>query len=77
MEWKDDPRVSMVPRVSYDTVLIAVRYVPVPATGAVSAGSGTVWENPTRGLPVLNPTLHTTALAKQLPPKTIITANHG
>jgi hypothetical protein len=56
MEWKDDPRVPMVPRVSYDTALIAVRYVPVPATGAVFTGSGTVSENPTRGLPVLNPT---------------------
>ena len=27
----------------------------VPATGKVFAGMGTVWENPTRGLPVLNP----------------------
>ena len=27
----------------------------VPATGTVFAGTGTVWENPTRGLPVLNP----------------------
>jgi hypothetical protein len=27
----------------------------IPATGTGSAGSGTVWENPTRGLPVLNP----------------------
>ena len=27
----------------------------VPATGKVFAGMGTVWENPTRGLPDLNP----------------------
>ena len=27
----------------------------IPATGTGSAGSGTVWENPTRGLPVSNP----------------------
>ena len=26
----------------------------VPATGTVFGGAGTVWENPTRGLPVLN-----------------------
>ena len=55
MEWKDDLQVPMVPRVSYDTALIAVRYVPVPATGVVFTGSGTVSENLTRGLPVLNP----------------------
>ena len=27
----------------------------LPATGTGSAGSGTVWENPTHGLPVSNP----------------------
>jgi hypothetical protein len=27
----------------------------VPATGMVFVGTGTVWENPTRRLPVLNP----------------------
>jgi hypothetical protein len=27
----------------------------VPAAGTVFHGMGTVWENPTRGLPVLNP----------------------
>ena len=31
------------------------QYVPVPATGAVSAGMGTVWENHSRGIPVRNP----------------------
>jgi len=53
-----DPRVPMVPRVSYDTASITVRCVPVPATGTVSAGSGTVRENPTRGIPVANPKHH-------------------
>lgn len=28
----------------------------IPATGTGSAGSGMVWENPTHGLPVSNPT---------------------
>ena len=32
---------------------IRVRYVPVPDTGAVFAG--TVWKMPTRGIPVPNP----------------------
>ena len=27
----------------------------IPATGAVSGGMGTVWEKPTRGLPVISP----------------------
>ena len=35
------------------------RYVPVPATGTVSAGAGTVWEKHTRGIPVWNPTQDT------------------
>src|ERR1700759_2008261 len=55
MEWKDDPQVPMVPQVSYDTMLIVVRYVPIPTTSAVFTGSGTVWENLTCRLPVLNP----------------------
>jgi hypothetical protein len=54
-----DPRVSMIPRVSHDTVLIRVRYVPVPGTGAVSAGTGAVSDLPTRGIPVPNPKLFT------------------
>jgi hypothetical protein len=32
-----------------------VRYAPVPSTGTVYYGTGTVWENPTCRLPVLNP----------------------
>jgi hypothetical protein len=44
------------PRVSRHTARFTGRYVPVPGTGTVYAGAGTVWENPTRGLPVLNPT---------------------
>ena len=47
---------TIVPRVSYHTAPFTVRYVPVPGAGTVSAGTGAVWENPTRGLPVLNPT---------------------
>ena len=31
------------------------RYVPVPAVGMVLAGTGTVWEILTHGLPVPNP----------------------
>ena len=45
-----------IPRVSWDTVKITVRYVPVPGTGTVCAGTGAVWENPTRGIPMPNPT---------------------
>ena len=33
-----------------------VWYVPVPITGKVFAGTGTVWKMPTRGIPVPNPT---------------------
>ena len=49
------PRVCMIPRVSWDTVQKRVRYVPVPVTGTVFAGTGTVWKIPTRGVPVTNP----------------------
>jgi len=49
------PQVPAVPRVSFDTAQITVRYVPVPDTGTVYAGTGAVWENPTRGIPVPNP----------------------
>jgi hypothetical protein len=49
------PRVPEVPRVSWYTASFAGRCVPVPGTGTVYAGTGAVWENPTRGLPVLNP----------------------
>ena len=42
MEWKDDPQVPMVPQVSYDTMLIVVRYVPIPTTSAVFTGLGSV-----------------------------------
>jgi hypothetical protein len=31
------------------------RCIPVPVPGMVCKGQGTVWENPTRGLPVVNP----------------------
>jgi hypothetical protein len=51
-----NPRVPKVPRVSWHTVRFTGRYVPAPATGTVYAGTGAVWENPTRGLPVSNPT---------------------
>jgi hypothetical protein len=36
------PRVYAIPRVSYIPVLVTVRYVPVPVTGTVYAGTGTV-----------------------------------
>jgi hypothetical protein len=49
------PRVSGIPQVSSDTTQITVRYVPIPVTGMVFAGTGTVWEIPTRGIPVTNP----------------------
>ena len=49
------PRVPPVPRVSCHTVAERVRCVPAPVTGAVTAGTGTVWHFPTRGLPVTNP----------------------
>lgn len=44
----------MVPRVSYGTAILAVRYVPVPVAGTVFAGTGAVCEMPTRGIPVPN-----------------------
>ena len=33
-----------------------VQYAPIPGTGTVYYSMGMVWENPTRGLPILNPT---------------------
>ena len=52
---KKKPRVSLIPRVSYDTAEITGRdgYYPLQVT--VSAGTGVVWENPTCGIPVRNP----------------------
>jgi len=50
------PRVYMEPRVSYNTARITGRYLPVTGKGTVLAGTGTVWEKPTLGIPVLNPT---------------------
>ena len=44
-----------IPRVSFDTVRFTGRVWVVPVAGMVCHGAGTVWENPTRGLPVLNP----------------------
>ena len=49
------PRVSWIPRVSFDTARFTGRVRVVPAAGTVCHGTGTVRENPTRGLPVLNP----------------------
>src|SRR5882762_5111238 len=46
----------MVPRVSYDTVMLAVRYVPAPIAGMVFTGTGAVCEMPTRGIPMPNAT---------------------
>jgi hypothetical protein len=44
----------MVPWVLYDTVMLAVRYVPAPIVGTVFAGTGAVCEMPTRGIPMPN-----------------------
>jgi hypothetical protein len=51
------PRVSWIPQVSFDTVQFMGWVQVVPAVGTVCHGAGMVWENPTRGLPVLNPIL--------------------
>ena len=44
----------MIPRVSYDTAQITGRDGYYPSRVTVSVGAGTVWENPTRGIPVRN-----------------------
>ena len=49
------PWVSWIPRVSFDTVQFTGRVQVVPMAGTVCHGTGTVWENLTCGLPVLNP----------------------
>ena len=49
------PWVLQVLRVSHDTVNLTVWFLPIPGTGTVCLGMGTVSENPTRGLPVQNP----------------------
>ena len=49
------PRVSWIPRVLFDTARFTGRVRVVPVVGTVCHGAGTVWENLTRGLPVLNP----------------------
>ena len=50
-----NPQVQCIPRVSWHTAGDTVRYVPVPTTGTVYAGTGTVYEIRTRGIPVPNP----------------------
>ena len=47
--------VPKVPQVLNHTARIAVQYAPVPSTGMVYYSMGTVWENPTHELPILNP----------------------
>ena len=42
--------------VRYRTIYGSCRYIP--GTVTVFAGKGTVWKNPTHGIPVFNPTLH-------------------
>ena len=44
-----------VPKVPWNTVWIAVRVRVYPWRVTVCAGLGMVWENPTRGIPVFNP----------------------
>ena len=45
----------MVPRVLFDTARFTVRVRVYPAAGTVYDGTGAVWQKPTRGIPVLNP----------------------
>ena len=40
----------------FDTARFTVRYGYYPVAGTVSDGTGTVWQKPTRGIPVVNPT---------------------
>ena len=47
--------VLQVPRVSHDTVNLMVQFLPVPGTGTVCSGTGTVSKNLTHGLPMRNP----------------------
>ena len=49
------PQVSWIPWVLFDTAQFTGQVRVVPTMGMVCHGTGTVWENPTRGLPVLNP----------------------
>ena len=42
------------------------QYVPVPVVGTVLAGSGTVWENCTCGIPVANPKDNVTKIARNI-----------
>ena len=49
-------QVPKVPRVSLDTVWITVRYGSYPPRVMMYTGTGVVWENPTCGIPVRNPT---------------------
>ena len=44
-----------VPKVPYNTAWITVRVWVYPWRVTVCAGSGTVWENPTCGIPMFNP----------------------
>ena len=46
-----------VPKVPYNTAWITVRVRVYLWRVTVCAGSGTVWENPTRGIPMFNPNL--------------------
>ena len=45
-----------IPQVSFDTARFTGQVRVVPVAGTVCHGAGTVWENPTRRSPVLNPT---------------------
>jgi hypothetical protein len=51
------PWLSMIPRVSNDTVKIKGWVRVTPGTGMVTKGTGTVWQKPTLGIPVLKPML--------------------
>ena len=47
--------ITNIPQVSFDTAQFMGQVQVVHAIGMVCHGTGTVWENPTRGLPILNP----------------------
>src|SRR3981189_879465 len=44
-----------IPQYLYTPRSFTVRYVPLPAKGTVSAGTGTVYQICTRGIPLMNP----------------------
>ena len=54
--------VPLIPQVSFDTARFTVWVRVYPRWVTVCAGLGTVWENPTCGIPVLNANDNTTCV---------------